>query len=202
MEKGWIQITSILKIPVFPPLLQILELLAEVAVLEEEVVRLEEQVVNFRQGLYQEAVYVSSSSRNSDNSIDTMEPVSTRVSKHRRTKSYCQNEFNSANSTARLQPSLARCSSSRKLSTNDNFFDHNGNCSNRFANGKHVPGKSSSFLFLPEDGLGKENQSCTNPVKKRPSPEKKVDRTISPLKKSPLKSQVFACSHIELSSPE
>ncbi|XP_022950498.1 uncharacterized protein LOC111453590 [Cucurbita moschata] len=179
-------------LPRLPPYLPpyILELLAEVAVLEEEVVRLEEQVVNFRQGLYQEAVYVSSSSRNSDNSIDTMEPVSTRVSKHRRTKSYCQNEFNSANSTARLQPSLARCSSSRKLSTNDNFFDRNGNCSNRFANGKHVLGKSSSFLFLPEDGLGKENQSCTNPVKKRPSPEKKVDRIISPLKKSPLKSQL------------
>lgn len=39
-----------------------MELLAEVAVLEEEVVRLEEQVVNFRQGLYQEAIYVSSSS--------------------------------------------------------------------------------------------------------------------------------------------
>lgn len=31
------------------------------AVLEEEIVRLEEQVVNFRQDLYQEAVYMSSS---------------------------------------------------------------------------------------------------------------------------------------------
>lgn len=38
-----------------------LELLAEVAVLEEEVVRLEEKIVHFRQGLYQEAVYISSS---------------------------------------------------------------------------------------------------------------------------------------------
>jgi hypothetical protein len=36
-----------------------LELLAEVAVLEEEVVRLEEQVVNFRQGLYREAIITS-----------------------------------------------------------------------------------------------------------------------------------------------
>lgn len=34
------------------------------AVLEEEVVRLEEQIVHFRQGLYQEAVYVSSSKSN------------------------------------------------------------------------------------------------------------------------------------------
>ncbi|CAH1421067.1 unnamed protein product [Lactuca virosa] len=53
--------------PYLPP--QTLELLAEVAVLEEEVVRLEEEVVNFRQGLYQEAVYLSSriSIGNSDN---------------------------------------------------------------------------------------------------------------------------------------
>jgi hypothetical protein len=36
--------------------LQLLELLAEVAVLEEEVVRLEEQVVSFQQGLYEEAI--------------------------------------------------------------------------------------------------------------------------------------------------
>ncbi|KAJ6815948.1 uncharacterized protein M6B38_334495 [Iris pallida] len=51
-------------LPRLPPYLpaHTLELLAEVAVLEEEVVRLEEQVVNFRQGLYQEAVYISSSS--------------------------------------------------------------------------------------------------------------------------------------------
>lgn len=43
--------------------MQILELLAEVAVLEEEVVRLEEKIVHFRQGLYQEAVYISSSKK-------------------------------------------------------------------------------------------------------------------------------------------
>ncbi|KAF0908539.1 hypothetical protein E2562_026330 [Oryza meyeriana var. granulata] len=48
-------------LPRLPPYLpsQTLELLAEVAVLEEEVVRLEEQVVNFRQGLYEEAVIIS-----------------------------------------------------------------------------------------------------------------------------------------------
>uniref|UniRef100_A0A2P2K2U1 Uncharacterized protein LOC105129939 isoform X1 n=1 Tax=Rhizophora mucronata TaxID=61149 RepID=A0A2P2K2U1_RHIMU len=47
-----------------------LELLAEVAVLEEEVVRLEEQVVHFRQDLYQEAVYISSSKRNIESFAD------------------------------------------------------------------------------------------------------------------------------------
>ncbi|XP_066159701.1 uncharacterized protein [Oryza sativa Japonica Group] len=48
-------------LPRLPPYLpsQTLELLAEVAVLEEEVVRLEEQVVSFRQGLYEEAVTIS-----------------------------------------------------------------------------------------------------------------------------------------------
>lgn len=45
-------------LPRLPPYLpcQLLELLAEVAVLEEEVVRLEEQVVSFHQDLYQEAI--------------------------------------------------------------------------------------------------------------------------------------------------
>ena len=44
------------------------------AVLEEEVVRLEEQVVHFRRGLYQEAVYISSSKRNMESSADLYEP--------------------------------------------------------------------------------------------------------------------------------
>lgn len=43
--------------------MQTLELLAEVAVLEEEIVRLEEKIVFFRKGLYQEAVYISSSKK-------------------------------------------------------------------------------------------------------------------------------------------
>ncbi|KAK9073339.1 hypothetical protein SSX86_007663 [Deinandra increscens subsp. villosa] len=62
-------------LPRLPPYLPptTLELLAEVAVLEEEVVRLEEQVVHFRQDLYQEAVYISSSKRNLENSLDFQE---------------------------------------------------------------------------------------------------------------------------------
>ncbi|KAG6398694.1 hypothetical protein SASPL_140161 [Salvia splendens] len=50
-------------LPRLPPYLpqHTLELLAEVAVLEEEIVRLEEKIVFFRKGLYQEAVYISSS---------------------------------------------------------------------------------------------------------------------------------------------
>ncbi|KAL8477141.1 hypothetical protein ACS0TY_029442 [Phlomoides rotata] len=57
-------------LPRLPPYLPqyTLELLAEVAVLEEEVVRLEEQVVSFRQGLYQEAVY-KCSTKSSDEDL-------------------------------------------------------------------------------------------------------------------------------------
>ncbi|TXG52354.1 hypothetical protein EZV62_021523 [Acer yangbiense] len=61
--------------PYLPPSTK--ELLAEVAVLEEEVVRLEEQVVHFRQDLYQEAVYISSSKRNIENSTEVNESKST-----------------------------------------------------------------------------------------------------------------------------
>ncbi|XP_047961180.1 uncharacterized protein LOC125205982 [Salvia hispanica] len=52
-------------LPRLPPYLpqHTLELLAEVAVLEEEIVRLEEKIVFFRKGLYQEAVYISSSKK-------------------------------------------------------------------------------------------------------------------------------------------
>lgn len=55
------------------------------AVLEEEVVRLEEQVVQFRQGLYQEAVYISSSKRNMENSGDLYDPRHVQDRKQKRT---------------------------------------------------------------------------------------------------------------------
>nr|XP_027190726.1 uncharacterized protein LOC101496335 isoform X2 [Cicer arietinum] len=57
-------------LPRLPPYLPpyTLGLVAEVAVLEEEIVRLEEKVLNFRQDLYQEAVYMSSSKMKLENS--------------------------------------------------------------------------------------------------------------------------------------
>lgn len=51
------------------------------AVLEEEIVRLEEQVVHFRQDLYQEAIYISSSKKNMENSADIREPCINKNSK-------------------------------------------------------------------------------------------------------------------------
>lgn len=52
-------------------MLQILALLAEVAVLEEEIVRLEEKVVDLRQDLYEEAVHISSSRKRIEHSVET-----------------------------------------------------------------------------------------------------------------------------------
>ncbi|XP_068467367.1 uncharacterized protein [Phaseolus vulgaris] len=62
--------------PYLPP--HILELVAEVAVLEEEVVRLEERAVNFRLALYQEAVYISSN-WNAENLRDSMDQNSIKI---------------------------------------------------------------------------------------------------------------------------
>lgn len=91
--------------PYLPP--NTLELLAEVAVLEEEVVRLEEKVVHFRQGLYQEAVYISSSKRNMDNVTDTIEPNQEKSPKQKQTKLSPQMEANSASFSGRQLPSLS-----------------------------------------------------------------------------------------------
>lgn len=91
--------------PYLPP--NTLELLAEVAVLEEEVVRLEEKVVHFRQGLYHEAVYISSSKRNMDNVTDTVEQNQVKSPKQKQTKLSLQLESNSASFSGRHFPSLS-----------------------------------------------------------------------------------------------
>ncbi|GAU49191.1 hypothetical protein TSUD_191300 [Trifolium subterraneum] len=162
-----------------------LELLAEVAVLEEEVVRLEEQVVNFRQGLYQEAVYISSK-RNAENLNDPIDQNNMRSSnsKHQRSKSYSQSEFNSMTTRLPPQNSLARSASSRKLLFSpDTVINHSGN------NGKQLHRKQDSFSSIQEEGRGKENLLFGNFVKDKQSPVKKISKLITPLKKSPLKNE-------------
>lgn len=164
-----------------------MELLAEIAVLEEEVARLEEQVVNFRQGLYQEAVYISSK-RNVENLNDPVEQNSMRSLKHRRSKSLCQNEIIHSPSMARLQPPLAKSTSSRKLlfsSDNSVITDHSG--IGKLANGNRRQNPSSS---IPEEGRRKwKHLFSNNSVKDKQSPEKKMARVITPVKKSPLKQE-------------
>lgn len=91
--------------PYLPP--NTLELLAEVAVLEEEVVRLEEKVVHFRQGLYHEAVYISSSKKDMDNVTDTIEQNQVKSPKQKQTKLSSQLESNSASFSGKHLPSLS-----------------------------------------------------------------------------------------------
>ena len=81
-----------------------MELLAEVAVLEEEVVRLEEQVVHFRQDLYQEAVHISSTKRSVENSADS---YPSKNHKSEQGKFSTQNVGDSAASLRRYKPSLS-----------------------------------------------------------------------------------------------
>ncbi|KAG6775847.1 hypothetical protein POTOM_019346 [Populus tomentosa] len=177
-------------LPRLPPYLPlyILELLAEVAVLEEEVVRLEEQVVNFRKGLYQEAVCISSK-KNVENSSDAIDnqPSTTRP-KHTRSKSLSLNDTNSAPFAARPQPSLARCASSRRLFPSDPTMERSGQSSNRPANGgNHASGKPNSPSSLVDDEQGKENRSCIASAKVKQSPGKKLAKITTPVKRTPNK---------------
>ncbi|RDX86865.1 hypothetical protein CR513_31744 [Mucuna pruriens] len=166
--------------PYLPP--NTLELVAEVAVLEEEVIRLEEQVVNFRQGLYQEAVYISSK-RNAENLRDSMDHNSIRSSKHQRSKSLSQSELNST-TMARPQLSLARSASSRKLFP-DIVTDHTA----KLVNGKQLHMKQDSLSSIPEEGRQKENPLFYSSLKYKQSPEKKMAKVITPVKKSPFKQE-------------
>ncbi|KAK1407541.1 hypothetical protein QVD17_39159 [Tagetes erecta] len=71
-------------LPHLPPYLSpgVLELIAEVAVLEEEVVMLEEQVVQLRQSQYEEAIRVSLFKRDLENSSEFQENHPTKDSKN------------------------------------------------------------------------------------------------------------------------
>ncbi|KAJ6730054.1 TERNARY COMPLEX FACTOR MIP1 LEUCINE-ZIPPER-RELATED [Salix viminalis] len=96
-------------LPRLPPYLPraTLELVAEVAVLEEEVVQLEEQIVYFRQDMYQEAVYISSSKRNMGNFSDLYNFNPDKNSEPDQLKSLAQNLDKSATSMIRNLPSLS-----------------------------------------------------------------------------------------------
>ncbi|KAI3972551.1 hypothetical protein MKX01_019209 [Papaver californicum] len=161
-------------LPRLPPYLPpyTLELLAEVAVLEEEVIRLEEQVVNCRQGLYQEAV-----------------------------KSSSQSEGNSSTSTSRHIPITTSTTTISSISTQlatDSVPDRTVNSVNRLTNGKRslkkFPPHSVQSL---EDTRGKENHSCINATKTK---EESAPRIRTTIKKAPMvKNFDFKNSQLECS---
>uniref|UniRef100_A0A1J3JG09 DUF547 domain-containing protein n=1 Tax=Noccaea caerulescens TaxID=107243 RepID=A0A1J3JG09_NOCCA len=168
-----------------------LELLAEVAVLEEEVVRLEEQVVSFRQGLYQEAVYISSK-RNleSPNSNGVSENSPVRSSKHQRSKSMSQHEFNSLITPPKKHQqslSLSRSISSRKLFSSSDQTVNDKSGQRVVVNGKQAsPKPNLSSVTKTVDVRGKENQTSSNGFKDKKdkeSPEKKLGRFLTSVKK-------------------
>ncbi|EHA8589995.1 hypothetical protein COCNU_scaffold014080G000010 [Cocos nucifera] len=162
-------------LPRLPPYLPsyTLELLAEVAVLEEEVVRLEEQVVNFRQGLYQEAIYISSSKKTKESNSD----------------SYCdRNPYQNSKTVERAKPCahLANSEDSNISKTSvsvrwSSDADSNRPSSNQFANVKKTPKKPKSSLALLDDRHGKENQLNANSAGNcKLSPAKKVSKITMP----------------------
>lgn len=137
--------------------------MAEVAVLEEEVVRLEEKIVNFRQGLYQEAVYISSR-RNAENSIDPIEQNSIRGSNHQRSKSLSQSELNSTAIKPQISP--AKSGSSRKL-----------------VNGKQLHSKQNSLSLTPkENSLEKKTAKVITSMKKSPTKQESPNKSADHLK--------------------
>ncbi|PAN12834.1 hypothetical protein PAHAL_2G294000 [Panicum hallii] len=131
-------------LPRLPPYLptQTLALLAEVAVLEEEVVRLEEQVVNFRQGIYQEAIFSSSAKNNHLPGGEVPAPVQLIPS-------------NPVPNSV-VSPAAARQGSDHPPARPS---PHNG-----AANGKQTPRKPVPDSASHDDRpmVGKENQSCSN----------------------------------------
>ncbi|KAL0912391.1 hypothetical protein M5K25_018359 [Dendrobium thyrsiflorum] len=128
-----------------------LELVAEVAVLEEEVVRLEGQVMNFRQGLYQEAFYISSSKTTIQNGFELRFDrfASPKTNNSELTKSHCPLIHPSASSISSSSPSIP--------------WSNPNPSSNQFINGKQVPKKLN--FSLAEDYIGKENQSTMHSTK-------------------------------------
>ncbi|KAG2584519.1 hypothetical protein PVAP13_6KG310200 [Panicum virgatum] len=126
-------------LPRLPPYLpsQTLELLAEVAVLEEEVVRLEEQVVSFRQGLYQEAIITSMATSAHFPDGDRCTPA------RRKTPAQAQSSEVSTSTRQEASDQDAADWSSLKRASNVNQTPRR-------------PGRSLSQGDCP----GKENQSC------------------------------------------
>ncbi|KAK3000087.1 hypothetical protein RJ639_023688 [Escallonia herrerae] len=168
-------------LPRLPPYLPpyTIELVAEVAVLEEEVVWLEEQVVTFRQGLYQEAVHVSTR-KSAENSTDPNDQPVIARSRKLHSRSLSQSEVGSSCRAWHL-PSLSRNASCRKLLPSDYASNGMRNCSNRLLNGKDASWK---FSFPLEEELGKENRSCSNSIKGNQSRERKTP-TVEPTVKRP-----------------
>ncbi|KAK8941217.1 hypothetical protein KSP39_PZI009977 [Platanthera zijinensis] len=138
-----------------------LQLLAEVAVLEEEVGRLEEQVMNFWQGLYQEAIHISSSQKTPENGLEL-----------------CSDRFLSLKNT--YSPSINSNGSAITSSSPPMQRSIEGNpnlpSSSRLMNGNRL--REKTFFSVGEGRSGKENQLSKNSTKMlEHSPSKKASES-------------------------
>ncbi|KAL2346382.1 hypothetical protein Fmac_000382 [Flemingia macrophylla] len=139
-------------LPRLPPYLPpcILGLLAEVAVLEEEIVKLEEQVVHFRQNLYQEAVYLSSSKMKLEHSAGVNNSIPNSNPKLGNVKSLAQTMENGATSETRHITTLPK----------DRHGKENQSCTNSSKSSKQSICKGqtakSSIKKLPVDNKSQQ----------------------------------------------
>nr|XP_043615369.1 uncharacterized protein LOC122587304 [Erigeron canadensis] len=157
--------------PYLPP--QTLELLAEVAVLEEEVVRLEEEVVSFKQGLYQKNVCISSRinmGNSDDNLLESL--VSPVEVESEPSKLAQQKPLNS----------LSRSASSRLAYSHRMGSDF----LNRLVDGKADDSKKPDLGVGDDCVLGKENRSASIANTKLKSPPARVANEVQNSEKKPL----------------
>ncbi|GMH14771.1 hypothetical protein Nepgr_016612 [Nepenthes gracilis] len=185
------------------------ELLAEIAILEEEVVRLEEQVVNYRQGLYQEAIYISSK-RKEENPIDLCKQPSNKTSKQKQPKSRNASGFNlatlldnSPDKSAKLGQSKLRglnngVSPAILLNNSPRSLAQMAQASLEFVSGQPDPSSNDATnvdLVLKErkssldEGGEKENHAHFNFAKERQSPGKKISKVKIPARKLSIKQE-------------
>nr|XP_009414035.1 PREDICTED: uncharacterized protein LOC103995220 isoform X3 [Musa acuminata subsp. malaccensis] len=163
-------------LPRLPPYLpsHTLELLAEVAVLEEEVVRLEEQVVNFWQGLYQEAIFISSCKKTKELGSDAR--FLSQCSKTlEQPKSYSDSAYSEDSAFIKQPTSVQRSSN----------MDQTITSSTRFTDGKLAPKKPHSSLAVTDKQQGKENLISGNVGRNcKKSPAKKVPKVSAAAKRN------------------
>ncbi|XP_055805875.1 uncharacterized protein LOC129874595 [Solanum dulcamara] len=176
-------------LPRLPPYLPkyTLELLAEVAVLEEEVVRLEVQAVNYRQGLYQEAVSTCSRRNTDDNHLsDLCSQLPGKVPKPRHSRSFSMSEVNLGSSVPpHYSLYLDRSASSRKLFLKESVFGSSRISYDVTSNSRQGVMKNCNDSWI--DSLGNENHSADTCTKDKPSPKKQVKTIKTSLIKPPVK---------------
>lgn len=147
--------------------------------MEEEVVQLEHEVLHFRQDLYQEAVYISSTKRSVDNSTDSYAQCPIQNHKSERHNCSALNVVDYSVCTRRHRPSL-----SGKLSAQLDL---------KAFEGMHLVWKKAlrlcPLLSFPEDGRGKEYKLCKNSTKNQKGSPIHKSQTIKTPVKRPLMSQ-------------